>query len=334
MPNTQGTQMMHFFPGSINLGSFEAFCKQEKLDPKKVIFIFPGNPTHHDKGRSLYSLKGGAGLADVSYSLGKAGYPTMSLPTTGLEDWFTNADTKKLAETALLDLFRALGAGFSFILPVRKHANSKYFSQGLHQEPTLEPSFYGGVQTASNLPLADYYKKHLDTFWTLAYCSEFDRNMMIDHKPNDPFFKAFKEGLQLKAKSQDPVIGGTGSIQSVTNPKAQPSQQFPKSYQDIYSKHPDPVRAAMALLDDYTKGNSWLMRLFSFHLGRNHTKEVNVIVEDRSLDSVEKILARLHQINLVNPNGSLSRRIKFIETQNPQLASENTKDDAATQFRP
>ncbi|MDP3558861.1 MAG: hypothetical protein Q8R79_00740, partial [Legionellaceae bacterium] len=142
---------------------YDAWCQHEGLPPKKAVFIFPGNPSHHNlsTGTSLFTVKGGGGLAVLSGSLGTAGYPVLSMPTTGIgSDW--QKKQKTLVESAIADLYRAVGAGYTLVLPVRDF-NSKglFFESELMFSPGREPAFWGENEMTGNKTLAKYYMQHL-----------------------------------------------------------------------------------------------------------------------------------------------------------------------------
>jgi hypothetical protein len=149
-----------YFQGNIALESFKIFCADNLVARDKAVFIFPGNASHHTASHNLYSIKDGSGLANIARQLGEKGYPVLSLPTTGMEDWSISSTTQKLVDNAIADLWRAIGAGFDLILPVREHSGTKYFSNPIN-DSIFEPSFWGGIQIQANKNLADYYILHL-----------------------------------------------------------------------------------------------------------------------------------------------------------------------------
>ncbi|MDF1677183.1 MAG: hypothetical protein P1U32_00605 [Legionellaceae bacterium] len=149
-----------YIQGKVNRQSYESLCNTNNAHP--CVFIFPGNKSHHTKNTTLYSIKSGGGLAHAANELGHAKYPVLSLPTTSLEQWGTSEADQQVADGAIADLYRALGAGYSLMLPVRNHENTTYFDEGLANAPHLEPSFWGGIQTASNQPLARHYMQALN----------------------------------------------------------------------------------------------------------------------------------------------------------------------------
>lgn len=155
---------MLYMQGWSDTATYETLCRENAYDPfdRKVVFLFPGNSGHHGKNVSLFSIKSGAGLATAAHGIGKSGYPVLSLPTTTMENWENNQTQQAIVQKAIEDLYQAFGAGYSFMLPVRKHNNTKYFDHGLGDDELLEPSFWGGVQLASNKPLANHYIRELN----------------------------------------------------------------------------------------------------------------------------------------------------------------------------
>ncbi|KTD48515.1 leucine-rich repeat-containing protein [Legionella rubrilucens] len=90
-------------------------------------------------------------------------------------------------------------------------------------------------------------------------------------------------------------------------------QSYPASYYELDKD--DTLAAARNLLNDYTKSNSGLGRAFTFHWARHHTAEINQVVEDIDngvIQDMDSLINRLKSIELVNPKGSLSRRIDLI----------------------
>ncbi|MCH9756402.1 MAG: hypothetical protein K0U37_04315 [Gammaproteobacteria bacterium] len=148
----------------ITLTSYNQECKDNGTE--NAVFIFPGNSSHHRNTGAItdkiYAKKGGGGLASVAASLGKANHPTLSLPTTSMEEWSTNKAQQATVHQAVADLYAAVGLGYDLMLPVRKHHSDHYFSAPLSGTENKEPSFWGGIQKAVNLALADEYTQQLD----------------------------------------------------------------------------------------------------------------------------------------------------------------------------
>lgn len=88
---------------------------------------------------------------------------------------------------------------------------------------------------------------------------------------------------------------------------------YPLSYYQLDKDNT--LEAARNLLNDYTKGNSWLTRVGMLHWRRHHTSEVHAIVkqiDNQTIQTMDQLIDSLKQIALVNTQGSLSRRIDLI----------------------
>jgi Ankyrin repeats (3 copies) len=130
---------------------------------QKTVLIFPGNVAHHKPGTTLRSLKTGTGLGKLAgeYSGGKSPLPVLSMPTKFMDNWQQDKTKKALVDSAMMDMYRALGAGYSFALPVRAHDNEDYFKSGLDWDKGLEPSFWGEKVKEPNPELAAFYQQQL-----------------------------------------------------------------------------------------------------------------------------------------------------------------------------
>lgn len=94
------------------------------------------------------------------------------------------------------------------------------------------------------------------------------------------------------------------------------SQHYPEAYCSLWSsptlKNRSSDHKIRAILDDYTKSGSRWMRLAHFHFNRHHCEEVeDLLLTTKELDG-PSLLAELKKIDR-RPNGSLDRRIQFIE---------------------
>jgi hypothetical protein len=101
---------------------------------------------------------------------------------------------------------------------------------------------------------------------------------------------------------------------------------FPASYKNVSLNKVDSndgLAQALRLLKDYTKGNSAISRFFYGHWNRHYVVEVNAIVKrvHADINSVDELLTELYKINIMNPNGSLATRIRYIE-ENCQFSEE------------
>lgn len=149
----------YFSETRITLNSYRKYCSENNI--KYPVFIFPGNRSHHSSNHNLYSIKSGAGLASLAENIGRAGLPVLSLPTTSLSNYSNDSQSQAIAQKAVADLWKAVGKGYSLVIPVRNHKNAQYFSQPL-AGTGLEPSFWGGVESTPNKSLADFYTAQLN----------------------------------------------------------------------------------------------------------------------------------------------------------------------------
>ncbi|KTC65059.1 Uncharacterised protein (plasmid) [Legionella adelaidensis] len=333
-----------YFDGNVSVNSFKGQAAAAGLDPKKLVFIFPGNSTHHAPSKTtLFSVKSGSGLAQAARQIGEAGFPTLSLPTTSMEQWSSNETQKAFVEGALADLYRALGAGYSLFLPVREHMNSQYFNQGLaFIDGAVEPNFWGGIQAQPNKKLAAYYIAELDRLHNFIDALE---QKDTAHLQNNRFYAYFLEGQKLK--SEDFKVSGklthkTPPAASENTPDLQPRATHPPAilnqsqsenrthrqdtetntkapyepYLKLWNTKSTPLLSARELLNDYTKGNSCVKRFFYGHWNRHHVAEIAKIVDQIDKGDIRSAADLMDALNAIvpgNPKGSFARRREFTE---------------------
>lgn len=336
--------MIIYCKGLINLQCFEQAARANNLEPNKVIFLFPGNFSHHGPSNNLFSIKSGGGLGVPAGVIGGRDYPVLSLPTTSMEGWSTDQKQKKIVETAIADLYRAAGAGYSFMLPIRNHCNQRYFDDGLsYSGGAVEPSFWGQNAMTPNKPLANHYTKALNDFHDFIVLPDQEKLEKARSELSNVLYKAYLTGLSMPP--DDPWLVLPRHIKSTTfQPTSERPNFFSRATQPSVSplKNPkivastqgvslpgssrDFVQRARARLDDYTKGDSAVRRFFSGHWNRHHVKDVAAIVRDidrGKLNSRASIIERLRAIQLVNKEGSLATRRRFLESipEEPGLQS-------------
>ncbi|ASQ46370.1 DUF5617 domain-containing protein [Legionella clemsonensis] len=111
-----------------------------------------------------------------------------------------------------------------------------------------------------------------------------------------------------------------------------PSFIYPASYTKICESHTDPLAKARALLDDYTKSNLSVSRLFHGHWRRHHVVELSLIIEeigrDKAINNIKDLLHLLSCIPLQNSKGSLAHRIGFIKEHLLPLVEEEELQSA------
>ena len=204
-----------YIEGAVDQGMYES-----KAAGRPVVFIFPGNSSHHRKDTTLYSIKVGGGLAAAAADLGRAGYPTLSLPTTGKKEVLA-----ALSLSAMSDIYRAIGAGYSILLPVRAHkayspsksketvAKAKpaeaiwYFKDDLVHCPGKQPSFWGGIDKAPKENLAAAYIEFLDNLaaFTVALNKEGALEDEVLETIPEEFKRAYLDGKEMGEKD-DPWL--------------------------------------------------------------------------------------------------------------------------------
>lgn len=201
------------------VNDYERICNSNKLSPKKVVFIFPGNNTHHTPKVNLFTVKSGGGLATVALFIGKVGYPTLSLPTTTMENWKNDAQQQATVEKAISDIYNAIGLGYHIMLPVRKHKKTNYFDEGLEIDNNLEPSFWGGHLPAANPELAAHYLCQLNKLIAFAKLDTSAQERHAKMDLNSTYHKAYLAGLANR-KSDDlslNIITDSSSNDQATN---------------------------------------------------------------------------------------------------------------------
>ena len=186
-----------YIEGMVTVPAFEQKCAESGLLPQHVVFLFPGNSGHHGPNCTLFSIKGGGGLAKAAYDIGNAGYPTLSLPTTTMENWPTDTNQQNIVLGALEDLYRAIGAGYHLMLPVRAHTK-QFFKADLADNPGTEPSFWGQNNLIPNPELAKHYIEQLDKLAKFISLPEKERKEKIEVSSDNPLFQAYLLGQAMK----------------------------------------------------------------------------------------------------------------------------------------
>jgi len=316
---SERSMSIHFLnKGRIDLQSYRKKAKQilpENDKEKKVIFLFPGNLSHH-KGQTLFSVKKGSGLAIPAADIVNAEFPVLSLPTKYMDNWETEEEQKAYARGAIADLYRAAGAGYHFILPVRPFTR-RYFSKPLDIESNLEPAFWGGKVKLTNRPLADYYVNEMHQLNEFLNLSEEQREIICKEEVHtNPFINAYVKGT-LSKLGDFKLQGPLGKHQFVKG-------NYPSEFQKIYNKtissnhneNGNLIKAKALLKETYTLGSSY-NRLLTL-TWRNNVPLVDAILQDNKIQSIEDLLAAYnnHKVEKnikVKANGALAQRMHFIE---------------------
>lgn len=216
-----------YFYGWADYPIYNKFCESNHTSPEKSVFIFPGNQGHHRTMHNLYSRKGGAGLAAFTGSLGDKGLPVLSLPTTGMNNWATDITIQSTVNGAVEDLWKAVGAGYDLVLPVREFdsENNKFFDNPLEKklegfELEIEPSFWGENLKTPNKPLAKFYIDHLNLLNQFMAVKDTDKeeSFLSNLEKNHPdLIAAFRQGKEMRPGDpwlQNPVKQTKSVVQS------------------------------------------------------------------------------------------------------------------------
>lgn len=191
------------------------------ISNNRTILIFPGNTGHNAQDVAPFTPKSGNGLAQAAAELGQRGIPTLSLPTTGMPLTPKEQDVN-MARNAIADLYRAVGAGFDLVLPVRSYnPDSGFFSAPLADSPnsygmgTIEPGFWGGEEKTPNRGLANYYVASLNDLQNFLRALNEAPNMEIDNK--NPLMQAFLEGQAIaRSLTQNETLTDTLTPAQIT----------------------------------------------------------------------------------------------------------------------
>jgi hypothetical protein len=95
-------------------------------------------------------------------------------------------------------------------------------------------------------------------------------------------------------------------------------RSYPESYSASFTSGSSKLNSARALLDDYTKGDNAFVRFAFFHWNRHHVDAVADIVRKIDKGQIKNeaqlrvILKNLEENNVINPDGSIARRISYI----------------------
>lgn len=188
--------------GWIDFPTYNRFCTDNHSTPENCVFIFPGNTTHHGNKHNLYSQKRGGGLAAFAMQLGGKELPVLSLPTTGMGSYSKNEKIKNTANDAIADLWKAVGAGYDLVLPVRKFNSlvDRFFSSPL-DSTDYEPNFWGQNDKTPNLSLANFYIEHLDRLAKFMKVKDTDKEasyLSKLEKEHPNLFNAYQSGKNIK----------------------------------------------------------------------------------------------------------------------------------------
>ena len=257
---------LEYLKGKIDRDAFLKHCKDSfNLQPKHTVFIFPSNAKHHGKDTTLVSVKKGSGLAEVAQKLGESGYPTLGLPTKGMSKWPGDKTQCEIVDSALYNLFRAVGAGYNVVLPVRERKEGKdAFEHDLAACKGYELSFWGGVVKPDNPKLAAHYDgmvSILDTFMKVQDNTKrliFLQNMLQLAEAHAEAYKDRPENKEFIAQKV------TLFTQNMKSAQITFAQNIPGILEKII-REPDGLHAIENIRNGYTGGQTtpadshWLM---------------------------------------------------------------------------
>lgn len=313
------TQGFVFLQGKLNTATVEDQIRKIGLEPKKTVYIFPGNPDHHTSSSTLFNPKSGAGLATVAADVGLAGIPTLSLPT---RDVNSSKDIPPISQTAVADLWQAVGYGFSLALPVRKKDSAgEIFKNSLHGTD-VEPSFWGGIVSSGDPGLAEYYLVELERLRSfLAGNSDQKQQILEELKTKFPkAHAAYQVGRNaltsdtppnwFKPNDQPPSLKKVSDIVIPVIPSATPiSEKLSEVIESQASENSasfiKPETASNnPLLEYHKKYNAYLEQEFSrlATLKRPSTfLEIIEIQRQAATNTAEFFANMANQVDTVNP---------------------------------
>ena len=234
--------------------------------------------------------------------------------------------------------------GMPFLIATRKttqnpngHLNHNNFSspdaylKKLGYEGTAFTKFQSGVfesqnnqyNSLSSTKLAECNPEALKLMGKQAFTQLVD---ILTTRATQPHFQdQRKEAQRLTAKATLTVFNHyiqKGILECKTEIiNEMPSSKkivYPTSYELICSQYGTALQKARALLNDYTKGNSGLVRFFHGHWDRHYTKEIGDIVNQIDSGLITSLLQLKTTLALIQPEnlqGSAARRIGFINSE-------------------
>lgn len=214
--------------GEMNAANYAKMCDDAKLDPKTLVYVFPGNVAIHDgpvgpDGRPVENsspffekdeFESGRGLAEPVPAMGKAHCPTLSLATAGNDRVLL---TQRHARRSVVDLWRLAGYvmvhdQFKMAIHVRDEAFVKKQGRTLDfpylslspQDPSAEQkekqfqvSFGGGSANPFGNAVARYYSDHLIVVIKMMRAGANSEAIVDLLREKDPeLLKAFQDGMR------------------------------------------------------------------------------------------------------------------------------------------
>jgi len=246
---------------------------------------------------------------------------TLSLPVAGMGRINENDPIPPLAQKAVEDIWFAIGAEVTPVLPVRVKApsdpNDGFFSERWKFRDNLfyEPIFSSESEDPQ-MKLANFYFSHLKLIHSLSTSNREERCELIEkceHTENHSLqgcIRAFFQGLDFQQKQKQ--------VAHVPLPSAAP---FPNTYEAIWSQEQgNDFEKAKALLRDYESKGKGLNALLFCHCNRHHAATVASILDDREISTLDALLQKMQEkTNHRNMLGSLARRMQFIEEKTDKV---------------
>ncbi len=129
----------------------------------------------------------------------------------------------------------------------------------------------------------------------------------------------------------------TGKLQSILGESPSISQTTSDNYNKIINNEENDLKKAKALLRDYVDKGTGLGSIFCyFHWNRHHTDAIQAMLVDQknqSIATIRSALAGIASSPNFNPEGSLARRIAFMEenlsdfTKSPHTAPKKEPEE-------
>ena len=197
---------MIYIEGNVTLDAYlKKYPNHQSMNDKNIVFVFPGNPTHHAEGMTMFTIKGGGGLAFPAQNIGKAGFPVLSLPTLGVKI------NDSCVQSAKEELYKAIAMGYRLMIPIREHRKKEYFDAALTIPgyDNKEPNFWGGVVKEPNKELANMYTSYLNDLILfteeLCYVGEDQAVENLNHRSHH-FATVYKEARKGQLSNAELAI--------------------------------------------------------------------------------------------------------------------------------
>jgi Domain of unknown function (DUF5617) len=203
------------------------------------------------------------------------------------------------------NVFGGEGSYSDSFIEVFQHHKNNTFLGFVGDEPISDPSVLLDKKfndPTNNLSKA-FLKEHISYSSLVEICTSYPINSTRRLVLLKKFYTTGQSALSLELdKYRDLTARQTKILQQL---------------QGTWSKNAEhaPLDKAKLLLQDYTKSNSRIMRIFTGCWNRHHIAEVTAIQKDVSIATVEQLLEKLGNIKLKNSEGHLATIIRFLATE-------------------